>query len=141
MEHVRGAPYHPMTQGKIERWHQTLKNRILLENYYLPGDLEAQIGAFVVVHGSPRRANSEGAGARVAQGSRDAGGEQWRDDRAVGGPIRLAWRPDGVALYAGGGPGKAGPGGDRKAQTVNILFPHLIQGAGIGAGIYNKISR
>jgi putative transposase len=47
MDHVRGAPYHPMTQGKIERWHQTLKNRILLENYYLPGDLEAGIGAFV----------------------------------------------------------------------------------------------
>ena len=48
MAHIRGAPYHPMTQGKIERWHQTLKNRILLENYYLPGDLEAQIEAFVV---------------------------------------------------------------------------------------------
>ena len=47
MEHIRGAPYHPMTQGKIERWHQTLKNRILLENYFLPGDLEAQIEAFV----------------------------------------------------------------------------------------------
>ncbi len=47
MEHVRGAPYHPQTQGKIERWHQTLKNRILLENYYLPGDLEAQVDAFV----------------------------------------------------------------------------------------------
>ena len=47
MAHVRGAPYHPMTQGKIERWHQTLKNRILLENYFLPGDLEAQIEAFV----------------------------------------------------------------------------------------------
>ena len=47
MQHVRGAPYHPQTQGKIERWHQTLKNRILLENYYLPGDLERQIGAFV----------------------------------------------------------------------------------------------
>jgi len=47
MKHVRGAPYHPQTQGKIERWHQTLKNRILLENYYLPGDLEAQIDAFV----------------------------------------------------------------------------------------------
>src|ERR1700681_5039162 len=48
MEHVRGAPYHPMTQGKIERWHQTLNNRILLENYSLPGDdLEAQIEAFV----------------------------------------------------------------------------------------------
>jgi transposase InsO family protein len=45
MSHIRGAPYHPMTQGKIERWHQTLKNRILLEHYYLPGDLEAQIDA------------------------------------------------------------------------------------------------
>ena len=47
MKHVRGAPYHPQTQGKIERWHQTLKNRVLLENYYLPGDFECQIGAFV----------------------------------------------------------------------------------------------
>jgi transposase InsO family protein len=47
IKHIRGAPYHPMTQGKIERWHQTLKNRILLENYYLPGDLEAQISAFI----------------------------------------------------------------------------------------------
>ena len=36
-----------MTQGKIEGWHQTLKNRILLENYVLPGDLEAQIAALV----------------------------------------------------------------------------------------------
>ena len=45
--HSRGAPYHPQTQGKIERWHQTLKNRILLENYFLPGDLEARIKAFV----------------------------------------------------------------------------------------------
>ena len=47
MKHSRGAPYHPQTQGKIERWHQTLKNRILLEHYFLPGDLEAQIEAFV----------------------------------------------------------------------------------------------
>ena len=31
MGHVRGAPCHPQTQGKIERWHQTMKNRILLE--------------------------------------------------------------------------------------------------------------
>ena len=47
MQHVRGAPYHPQTQGKIERRHQTLQNRILLENYYLPGELERHIGAFV----------------------------------------------------------------------------------------------
>jgi putative transposase len=36
-----------MSQGKIERWHQTLKNRILLEYYFLPGELEVQIKAFV----------------------------------------------------------------------------------------------
>jgi len=47
MDHIRGAPYHPQTQGKIERWHQTLKNRILLENYFLPGDLNASIERFV----------------------------------------------------------------------------------------------
>jgi len=47
MDHVRGAPYHPQTQGKIERWHQTLKNRILLDNYFFPADLNAQIEAFV----------------------------------------------------------------------------------------------
>ena len=47
MQHIRGAPYHPQTQGKIERWHQTLKNRILLQNYFFPGDLKAQIGTFI----------------------------------------------------------------------------------------------
>lgn len=31
MDHVRDAPNRPQTQGKIERWHQSLKNRILLE--------------------------------------------------------------------------------------------------------------
>lgn len=45
--HVRVAPNHPMTQGKIERWAQTMKNRILLENDFLPGDLDAKIGSFV----------------------------------------------------------------------------------------------
>jgi putative transposase len=60
MAHVRGAPYHPMTQGKIERWHQTLKNRILLENYYLPGDLEAQIEAFVADYNHRRYHESIG---------------------------------------------------------------------------------
>ena len=54
MTHVRGAPFHPQTQGKIERWHQTMKNRVLLENYYLPGDLERQIGAFVDYYNNQR---------------------------------------------------------------------------------------
>ena len=60
MAHVRGAPCHPQTQGKIERWHQTLKNRILLENYYLPGALEIEIDAFVQYYNHQRYHESIG---------------------------------------------------------------------------------
>ena len=60
MDHVRGAPHHPQTQGKIERWHQTMKNRVLLENYYLPGDLERQIEAFVEHYNNHRYHESLG---------------------------------------------------------------------------------
>ena len=56
MEHIRGAPCHPQTQGKIERWHRTLKNRILLGNHRLPGELEARVGAFIE-HYNHRRAH------------------------------------------------------------------------------------
>ncbi len=45
--HTRGAQYHPQTQGKIERWHRTMKNVVKLENYYSPGELERAIGRFV----------------------------------------------------------------------------------------------
>ena len=47
MTHTRGKPYHPMTQGKIERYHRSMKNQILLENYYLPGQLEHRLAEFV----------------------------------------------------------------------------------------------
>ena len=54
IQHVRGAPAHPQTQGKIERWHQTMTNRILLENYYLPGALQAEIEEFVAQYNHRR---------------------------------------------------------------------------------------
>ena len=47
MKHVRGAPYHPMTQGKIERYHRTMKNVVKLEHYYFPWELEQEISKFV----------------------------------------------------------------------------------------------
>ena len=50
MEHVRGAPYHPMTQGTIERWHQTLKNRILLGNL-TPADVYFGRGQTILIEG------------------------------------------------------------------------------------------
>jgi putative transposase len=43
-----------MTQGKIERYHRSMKNRILLENYYLPGQLEQSIEEFVEYYNNCR---------------------------------------------------------------------------------------
>jgi transposase InsO family protein len=54
MTHTRGQPYHPMTQGKIERYHRSMKNQILLENYYLPGQLEARLTEFVDYYNTRR---------------------------------------------------------------------------------------
>lgn len=39
MSHVRGAPCHPQTQGKIERWRQALKHRVLMETTSCPATL------------------------------------------------------------------------------------------------------
>jgi transposase InsO family protein len=52
--HVRGAPYHPQTQGKIERYHRTMKNVVKLENYYFPGDLRRQLHLFVDYYNNQR---------------------------------------------------------------------------------------
>jgi len=54
MTHTRGKPYHPMTQGKIERYHRTMKNVVKLENYYFPWVLENAIGEFVQTYNHER---------------------------------------------------------------------------------------
>ena len=46
MAHTRGAPYHPQTQGKIERYHRTMKNVVKLHHYYFPWELKAAIRDF-----------------------------------------------------------------------------------------------
>lgn len=54
MTHTRGKPYHPQTQGKIERYHRSIKNVINLQNYYLPGELELEIERFVEYYNNRR---------------------------------------------------------------------------------------
>lgn len=54
MKHTRGKPYHPMTQGKIERYHRTMKNLIKLQNYWFPDDLERSITSFVKWYNNER---------------------------------------------------------------------------------------
>ena len=54
MRHTRGAPYHPMTQGKIERYHRSMKNVVKLENYYFPWELENAIAEWVAHYNHER---------------------------------------------------------------------------------------
>ena len=54
MTHTRGAPYHPMTQGKIERYHRSMKNIVKLQNYYFPWELEKEISRFVDYYNNHR---------------------------------------------------------------------------------------
>ena len=54
MEHTRSAPYHPMTQGKIERYHRSMKNIVNLQNYFLPSQLETEIASFVNYYNQQR---------------------------------------------------------------------------------------
>jgi putative transposase len=52
--HTWGKPFHPMTQGKIERYHRSMKNLILLDHYYSPSELEDQIRVFVDYYNNHR---------------------------------------------------------------------------------------
>ena len=47
MDQVHGRPMHPQTQGKIERYHRTMKNVVKLDNYYCPEELIAALEKFV----------------------------------------------------------------------------------------------
>lgn len=47
IKHVRGRPLHPQTQGKIERYHRSMKNVVKLDNYFSPGQLEVKLDEFV----------------------------------------------------------------------------------------------
>ena len=54
MDHVRGAPNHPQTQGKIERYHRSMKNVVKLEHYYSPGELKYRLNEFVDYYNNNR---------------------------------------------------------------------------------------
>ena len=47
MKHIRGQVKRPQTQGKIERYHRSIKNVVCLDNYYFPWQLEEAIKNFV----------------------------------------------------------------------------------------------
>lgn len=52
--HTRGAPYHPQTQGKIERFHRSMKNVVKLDNYYYPWELNEAVAKYIDFYNNHR---------------------------------------------------------------------------------------
>ena len=68
--------------GKIERWHQTLQNCILLENHYLLGAFEQDVGAFID-HYKHVRCNEEIGNVKPADASFDRTPEILEERRRI----------------------------------------------------------
>ena len=51
---IHGRVGHPQTQGKIERYHRSMKNVVKLDNYYHPEQLKESIAAFVEYYNNER---------------------------------------------------------------------------------------
>ena len=54
IKHIHGKPLHPQTQGKIERYHRSMKNGIKLNHYFCPSELENAIDGWVKYYNERR---------------------------------------------------------------------------------------
>jgi transposase InsO family protein len=60
MKSIHGKPNHPQTQGKIERYHRSMKNVVKLDKYYCPDELIAALTVFVHYYNHERYHESLG---------------------------------------------------------------------------------
>ena len=54
IRHILAAPYHPQTNGKLERYHQSIKQEVNQVPYEVPGDLEVATLGFVDYYNNRR---------------------------------------------------------------------------------------
>jgi putative transposase len=54
IDQLHGRPFHPQTQGKIERYHRSIKSVVLLNTFFFPWELEQAIADFVVYYNTQR---------------------------------------------------------------------------------------
>jgi len=54
IHHIHSRPYHPQTQGKIERYHRSMKSIVKLDTFYFPWKLEQAIANFVAYYNHQR---------------------------------------------------------------------------------------
>jgi len=54
IKHIIASPYHPQTNGKIERYHRTIKGEINLVPWEMPSELKEAIKAFVEYYNHQR---------------------------------------------------------------------------------------
>lgn len=74
IRHIFASPFHPQTNGKLERYHQTLKKDVNQLRYDMPSEMESAIVAFVNYCNYRRYHKTLGnvAPSDVLRGQRDA---------------------------------------------------------------------
>ncbi len=60
IHHILASPYHPQTNGKIERYHKSLKSKVKLHIYACPNELKAEVGKFISYYNKKRYHESLG---------------------------------------------------------------------------------